>query len=286
MLSKPVNRKPSEENVLGLVNWNNKFLYQKALRIESQDEYVPFLNKLIYDYLVLMTPVERREEHTFHTPLLEFENWFLQRGYSIEHTPNLFDIGCVGKIITFKETDDKRYLIELKGLIRFEIINEVVDPLISSSEELLVSVDPKTNKSRFEDIVSLKEELHGFRDTLRGLAESWSFYPEDGAVISLSPLRELFKHPQWVSRLKKASKELASGKYDWSKLSFHYHPERVLKTSHVDRSIAIAQGVEDDLWEEVEIPSARGKKLRVVCRPREISEAELEIYIKRKIAQG
>jgi len=99
MLSKPVNREPSGENVLGLVHWNNEFLYQKALRIENQDEYVPFLNKLIYDYLILMTPVENREEHIFHQPLLEFENWFLQRGYSIEHTPNLFDIGD-GKILT------------------------------------------------------------------------------------------------------------------------------------------------------------------------------------------
>ncbi len=31
-------------------------------------------------------------------------------------------IGCLGKITSFKETEDGRYLIELKGLIRFEII--------------------------------------------------------------------------------------------------------------------------------------------------------------------
>ena len=28
--------------------------------------------------------------------------------------PNLYDIGCLGKIISFKETDDGRYMIELK----------------------------------------------------------------------------------------------------------------------------------------------------------------------------
>ena len=34
--------------------------------------------------------------------------------------PKLYRIGCLGKIISFKETDDGRYLIELKGLIRFK----------------------------------------------------------------------------------------------------------------------------------------------------------------------
>ena len=37
----------------------------------------------------------------------------------------LYNIGCVGKIISFKETEDKRYLIELKGISRFEIIKEI-----------------------------------------------------------------------------------------------------------------------------------------------------------------
>ena len=39
--------------------------------------------------------------------------------------PILHKIGCLGKINSFKETDDGRYLIELKGLIRFKIINDV-----------------------------------------------------------------------------------------------------------------------------------------------------------------
>jgi len=39
--------------------------------------------------------------------------------------PVLHDIGCLGKITSFKETEDKRYLIELKGLIRFKVIREI-----------------------------------------------------------------------------------------------------------------------------------------------------------------
>ena len=39
--------------------------------------------------------------------------------------PQLHKIGCLGKIISFNETDDGRYLIELKGIIRFKIIKEI-----------------------------------------------------------------------------------------------------------------------------------------------------------------
>ena len=39
--------------------------------------------------------------------------------------PDLHQVGCLGKIISFKETENGQFLIELKGIIRFEIINEI-----------------------------------------------------------------------------------------------------------------------------------------------------------------
>ena len=39
--------------------------------------------------------------------------------------PDLHQVGCLGKIISFKETENGQYLIELKGIIRFEVINEL-----------------------------------------------------------------------------------------------------------------------------------------------------------------
>ena len=38
--------------------------------------------------------------------------------------PSLHKIGCLGKIVSFKETNDGRYLIDLKGVIRFKILKE------------------------------------------------------------------------------------------------------------------------------------------------------------------
>jgi Lon protease-like protein len=39
--------------------------------------------------------------------------------------PNLHQVGCLGKITSFKETDDGRYLIDLKGVVRFKVTTEV-----------------------------------------------------------------------------------------------------------------------------------------------------------------
>ena len=40
-------------------------------------------------------------------------------------SPEVYDIGCLGKIISFNETNDKRFIISLSGLIRFRIKNEL-----------------------------------------------------------------------------------------------------------------------------------------------------------------
>ena len=42
-----------------------------------------------------------------------------------DKNPDLYNIGCSGKITSFHETDDGRYLIVLVGICRFKIINEI-----------------------------------------------------------------------------------------------------------------------------------------------------------------
>ena len=39
--------------------------------------------------------------------------------------PELHNIGCLGKITSFKETNEGKFLIELKGIIRFKFIREI-----------------------------------------------------------------------------------------------------------------------------------------------------------------
>ena len=42
-----------------------------------------------------------------------------------DYIPKLHQVGCLGKIVSFKESDDGKFLIELKGIIRFEIKKEI-----------------------------------------------------------------------------------------------------------------------------------------------------------------
>ena len=42
-----------------------------------------------------------------------------------ENSEQLFNTGCVGKITTYSETDDNRYLINLKGISKFQIKKEI-----------------------------------------------------------------------------------------------------------------------------------------------------------------
>ena len=45
-----------------------------------------------------------------------------------EEKPNLFKIGCVGRITQIAETGDGRYLIQLTGIARFRIEEELSEP--------------------------------------------------------------------------------------------------------------------------------------------------------------
>ena len=101
---------------------------------------------------------------------------------NIGEPPNLFDIGCVGKIITFKETDDKRYLIELKGLIRFQAINEI------KSENKYREF--KVDFSQFEhDLDDKKEELK-FTDLELIFKDLKSLFEKRGFIINWKALEK------------------------------------------------------------------------------------------------
>ena len=69
-----------------------------------------------------------------------------------DNLPELHDIGCLGKITSFKETEDGRYMIELKGLIRFKVINEIKSQNIYREYEV-------DFKDYYHDLNEKKEEL-------------------------------------------------------------------------------------------------------------------------------
>ena len=51
--------------------------------------------------------------------------WFNLSQKKNKFSKNLYPIGCAGKIISFSETNDRRFLIELEGIARFKLKSEL-----------------------------------------------------------------------------------------------------------------------------------------------------------------
>ena len=92
-------------------------------------------------------------------------------------TPALHKIGCLGKIKSFKEADDGRYLIDLKGIIRFEISSEVKpDKLYRRCEvnydTYLNDLDKKKENLKFSDLELIFKDLKSLFEK-RGFIINW-----------------------------------------------------------------------------------------------------------------
>ena len=49
----------------------------------------------------------------------------IQPKSKIGKKPEIFQVGCLGKIVSFNETEDKRFIITLSGIIRFKVKEEL-----------------------------------------------------------------------------------------------------------------------------------------------------------------
>jgi len=91
--------------------------------------------------------------------------------------PKLYEIGCMGKIVSFKETEDNRYLIELKGLIRFQIEKEVPSEKKYREFEInfdnfLDDLDGKKESIKFSDLELIFKDLKSLFEK-RGFIINW-----------------------------------------------------------------------------------------------------------------
>ena len=91
--------------------------------------------------------------------------------------PILHDIGCLGRIISFKETEDGRYMIELKGLIRFNIIKEIKSNKKYREYEVNFNVfnkdlENKKEQIKFSDLELIFKDLKSLFEK-RGFIINW-----------------------------------------------------------------------------------------------------------------
>ena len=99
-----------------------------------------------------------------------------------DEIPKLHEIGCMGKITSFKETEDARYLIELKGLIRFKIINEI--PSNKKYRECEINFE-----NYYEDLESKKEDIK-FSDLELIFKDLKSLFEKRGFIINWKGLEK------------------------------------------------------------------------------------------------
>ena len=96
--------------------------------------------------------------------------------------PELHEVGCLGKITSFRETEDGRFLIEIKGLIRFRKITE----LSTENKYRVLEVD---FKNFYQDLEDKKENLK-FSDLELIFKDLKSLFEKRGFIINWKALEK------------------------------------------------------------------------------------------------
>ena len=92
--------------------------------------------------------------------------------------PELYEVGCMGKITSFNESEDGRYLIILNGLSRFKIIDEINNNKLYrecnvSFNEFKNDIDSKKEEIKFTDLELIFKDLKNLFDK-RGYSINWN----------------------------------------------------------------------------------------------------------------
>ena len=99
----------------------------------------------------------------------------------VNSIPELHDVGCLGKITDFKDIDG-RYLIDLSGLTRFNIIKEIKNNKPYRECEI--------NYDRFQADLTIKKEESNFPDIDLVFKNLKSLFEKKGYIINWKSLKK------------------------------------------------------------------------------------------------
>jgi len=159
----------------------------------------------------------------------------------------------------------------------FRVANDYVTLKVDHEERKLNALrqeagpDPSSKQRKEIDAQeTFVAELRAFLTEVKRIAPLWNPNLNDGVIINFAPLWRLVpQHKAWHKECKKVWDKLVKGDYDWAHLAMHLWPERVVPKCMDDRSLAIAHGLQDDLWYEDD----EGKK--TVWKKRQVSADRL-----------
>jgi len=95
----------------------------------------------------------------------------------------LFLVGCAGKITSFNETDDGRYLIVIKGISRFKILKEI------SNDKLYREFEITFDDYKKEDMLNNNNEIK-FTDLKLIFNNLKSFFEKKGYNVNWKELEK------------------------------------------------------------------------------------------------
>ena len=99
-----------------------------------------------------------------------------------DNNPELHEIGCIGKITSFRETEDGRFLIEIKGLTRFKKIKEI-------KTEKKYRILEVSYENFGQDLLNQKEEIK-FSDLELIFKDLKSLFEKKGFIINWKALEK------------------------------------------------------------------------------------------------
>ena len=88
----------------------------------------------------------------------------IQPKNSTQSIPELYNVGCAGKITSFNETEDGRYLIVLSGISRFKIVEELKNQKLYRKykvnfDDFSSDLDERKEEIKFSDLKLLFNNL-------------------------------------------------------------------------------------------------------------------------------
>ena len=143
--------------------------------------------------------------------------------------PELHEVGCLGKITSFRETEDGRFLIEVKGLIRFKKIAELSTEnkyrvLEVNFKDFYQDLEDKKENLKFSDLELIFKDLKSLFEK-RGFIINWKALEKQSldetinalamaSPFSLEEKQVLLEAPNLDNRKEKISQILSTYTFD------------------------------------------------------------------------
>ena len=106
--------------------------------------------------------------------------------------PDLYEVGCIGKITSFNETDDGRYLVIINGISRFNINKEIETNKLYricevNYEKYNRDLDDKVEKFELKDLDKIFKDLKNLFEK-KGFLVDWSNLKKENFSNTLNTL--------------------------------------------------------------------------------------------------